>query len=267
MARPQKEGIDYFPVDCQFNDDVKLIQAEFGLIGLGILIRIWQKIYGGKGFYTDWNNDVMLMFASECGVGVNVVKEVVFACFRRGLFDRQMYDQYQILTSEGIQERYAEATERRSSQKIDGRYLLIVMPKNWVNVNNNSINADNNSENADDNPQSKVNKSKVNNNIINTRTRALFEELYEAYPRKGKVDEAFAAFEAADISEEDLKRILRAVEIQKKSPEWNAQSGQFIPGLVRYLSERRWESVSVESESIEDRIIQASKQRVKEKTT
>ena len=170
MARPQKEGIDYFPIDCQFSDEVKLIQAEFGLIGLGILIRLWQKIYGGKGFYTKWDDDVALVFASECGVGVSVVKEVVSACLRRGIFNRQKHDQYKVLTSEGIQERYAEATDRRTSQKIDGRYLLIATPKNWVIVDNNSINADNNSENDYDNPQSKVNKSKLNNIITTTTT-------------------------------------------------------------------------------------------------
>ena len=161
MARPQKEGIDYFPLSCQFDDGVKLIQAEFGLVGLGILIRLWQKIYAGKGYYTVWDSDVALLFASENDVGGSVVHEVVSACMRRGIFDKSMYDQYGILTSEGIQERYAEATERRGSQKIDFRYLLITAPKNWVNVYNNSVNVDNNSKNVDNNPQSKVNKSKL----------------------------------------------------------------------------------------------------------
>lgn len=267
MARPQKEGLDYFPVDCVLNDRAKFIIAEFKVMGWGILTLLWSKIYGVKGYYTHWDDDVALLFASECGVGVGVVKEVIAACIRRGLFDRQLYDQYGILTSVGIQKRYAEATERRSSQKIDGRYLLIPIPKNWLDVNNNLVYVDNNSENVDNNPQSKVKESKVNNITYNTRVRALFEKLYDAYPRKGKAEEAWLAFEALEPSDEDFGCILRALEIQKRSPEWTAQDGKFIPGLVRYISERRWESVSVESESIEDRIIQASKQRVKEKTT
>ena len=170
MARPQKEGIDYFPIDCQFNDKVKLIQAEFGLIGIGCLLKLWQKIYSEKGYYTEWDDDVALVFAQDCKAGANVVKEVVSACLRRGLFDRQMYDQYKILTSEGIQERYAEATDRRISQKIDGRYLLIAMPNNWVDVNNNQVNVDNNSVNGVDNTQSKLNKNKLNNTILNKET-------------------------------------------------------------------------------------------------
>ena len=173
MARPQKEGVDYFPVDCQFSDSAKFIGAEFGLIGYGCLVRMWQKIYGGKGYYTKWDDDVALMFAQENKVGVNVVKEVISACIRRGIFDRDMFDRYGILTSEGIQERYAEATERRVSQKIEGRYLLIAMPSNWVNVDNNPINVDNNPINVDDNSQSKVNNNKLNNiNTIKTSAGA-----------------------------------------------------------------------------------------------
>jgi nucleoside diphosphate kinase len=172
MARPQKEGVDYFPVVCQFDDKVKLIQAEFGLIGLGVLIRLWQKIYGGKGYYTAWSNDVALVFASECGVSANVVKEIISACMRRGLFDRQKFDDYHILTSEGIQERYAEATERRVSQKIDGRYLLIDIPSNWVLVGNNAVNVDTNAINDCNNTQSKVNKNKSHYNTTTPRARA-----------------------------------------------------------------------------------------------
>ena len=171
MARPTKEGLDYFQIDCLLSDRVKFILAEFKVVGWGILTMLWKKIYGEKGYYTRWDDDVALLFASECGVGVNVVGEVVSACLRRGIFDRGLYEQYQILTSEGIQERFAEATSRRSSQKIDGRYLLIVAPKNWVSVDNNSVSVDNNSENVDNNTQSRVEESRVKeiHSFIHTR--------------------------------------------------------------------------------------------------
>jgi hypothetical protein len=73
-----------------------------------------------------------------------------------------MYDEYGILTSDGIQKRFAEATERRTFVRADRRYLLITAPSNWVFDDRNSINVDNNSVNVDNNTQSKVNKSKVN---------------------------------------------------------------------------------------------------------
>ena len=35
MARPLKEGIDYFSLDCYMDDKIKMIQAEFGLKEIG----------------------------------------------------------------------------------------------------------------------------------------------------------------------------------------------------------------------------------------
>jgi hypothetical protein len=228
MARPQKEGIDYFPVNCQFNDSVKLIQAEFGLIGLGVLVRLWQKIYGGKGYYTPWDDDVALVFAAECGAGVNVVKEIVSACFRRGLFDRQMYDTYKILTSEGIQERYAEATDRRVSQKFDSRFLLIAIPQKEVNVDNNSINVDNNAVNDCKSTQSKVNKIKVNKTILNDIDTTTTNAHVTRPPTFAIVD----YFEDSDVKNA-AKQAERFIEFNERHgwaclPNWQAAADAWI---------------------------------------
>lgn len=161
MARPIKQGVDYFPLDCHMNDEMKLIQAEFGLVGYAVVIKLWQKIYSGKGYYTEWGRDVALMFAHANSVGGNVVQEVVRSCLNRGIFDQRMFDDYGILTSDGIQERFAEATERRTFVKADRRYLLITAPSNWVFDDNNAINVDNNAVNVSNNTQSKEKKSKV----------------------------------------------------------------------------------------------------------
>ena len=47
MARPVKEGLDYFELDCHMEEKVRLIQAEFGLKGFAIVVKLYQKIYGG----------------------------------------------------------------------------------------------------------------------------------------------------------------------------------------------------------------------------
>lgn len=161
MGRDPKDGLDYFPVDVFFSDEVNLIRSEFNLAGLGLLIVLWQKIYGERGYYTKMDSDVMLMFAERYSVGVNFVKEVIQACLRRGIFNREMYEKYQILTSKGIQERYADGTARRTSKKIDGRYLLIPAPQNWIIVNRNDVSVDINAENVCRNTQSRVDESNV----------------------------------------------------------------------------------------------------------
>ena len=172
MARTLKPSIDYFPLNCHMNDSMNLIQANFGLIGFAVVIKLWQKIYSGKGYYIEWDNDVALLFAHEHGAGVNVVKEIVLACLSKGIFDRGLYEQYGILTSEGIQARYAEATAKRRFVLADSRYLLIPPPKNWV-LDGNSVPIDDFSEVCDGtNTQSKENKNKEYKSKSNYNYRA-----------------------------------------------------------------------------------------------
>lgn len=167
MARPIKPGLDYYTYDCFFDDKVELILAEFSAKGIGILSMLWQKIYRGEGYYCRWDDDVALMFSRYCNEGVNVVSEVINACLRRGIFDRGMYERYQILTSKGIQKRYLEGVTRRKSVDWKKEYLLISLPSENINADNNAVNADINLSNDNINPQSKVNKSKSNKSKVN----------------------------------------------------------------------------------------------------
>lgn len=173
MARPYSEGrLQYFPMDCVMNDAMKLLEAEFGLTAFAVVVKLWQKIYAGRGYYCEWTREVALVFSQEVGVGANVVSEILSSAFKRGIFDRDLFDKYSILTSDGIQKRYFEAVKRRKRIEADSRFLLVKVAQMEVNADNNPVNADNNLVNADDNPQSKVNESKVNKSILESRVVA-----------------------------------------------------------------------------------------------
>ena len=90
MARPLKEGIDYFPLDCQLDDKFELIEAEYGLTGFGVVVKLFQKIYGQNGYYIEWTREVALLFSKRIGVGGSVVSEIVEASIRRGIFDKSL---------------------------------------------------------------------------------------------------------------------------------------------------------------------------------
>jgi hypothetical protein len=126
MARPLKSGLDYFPLDVAFDDPVELIEAEFGLEGLAILIKIWQKIYA-NGYYLDWNDDAALLFAKKINVNKDRIDTIIAACFARNVISKCIFDKYGILTSRGIQKRYITAcvSAKRKSIIMDERYLLV----------------------------------------------------------------------------------------------------------------------------------------------
>lgn len=165
MARPTKAGLDYFELDCHMEEKVRLIQAEFGLKGFAIVVKLYQKIYGELGYYCEWNEDSSLLFMSENGVSSreekNLIREIVAACIRRGIFSESIFNRYGVLTSEGVQKRYLNAVSRRENVELKKEYLLFDVPENCKNVVINPINADRNGVNACRNPQSRVEKSRV----------------------------------------------------------------------------------------------------------
>ena len=97
------KGIPYFPLDCQLDDKFALIEAEFGVKGFAVIVKLLQKIYGQQGYYCEFTNEIALLFSREIGLGCNVVSEIVSAAIKRGIFDKEMFEEYHILTSVGIQ--------------------------------------------------------------------------------------------------------------------------------------------------------------------
>lgn len=141
-------GISYFPLDVHLDDKFELIEAEFGLTGFAVVVKIFQKIYGGQGYYCEWTNDVALLFSRSVGLGCSAVSEIVRASVRRGIFDKELFDKYSILTSKGIQNRYFEVVNRRKKVEVKKEYLLVQLGSNLKNVCILSENVDIFSKNA-----------------------------------------------------------------------------------------------------------------------
>ena len=168
LARPQKTGLDYFPLDVDIDQDdkIQLIEARFGITGFGIIIKLFMKIYK-EGYFYEWTEKEQLLFSKRINVDINLVNDVINECIKWGLFDSTLYEKYKILTSKGIQRRYLEATGRRKQVEMIEEYCLIDSSKysNIIFVSINSVNVNNNpqSDKVNDgiNPQSKVKESKV----------------------------------------------------------------------------------------------------------
>ena len=157
-----KAGIDYFPLDCQLDEKFELIEAEFGLTGFSVVVKLLQRIYGGQGYYCEWTREVALLFSRRVGLdGGNAVSEIVSAAIERGIFDRDLYERYNVLTSSGIQRRYLEAVSRRKKVTLKSEYLLLChadLPKN-VDISGENVNIS--QKNANIPEQSRVEESKV----------------------------------------------------------------------------------------------------------
>lgn len=139
------EGISYFPLYCVLDEKFELIEAEFGIKGFAIVVKLLQRIYGGHGYYCEWNNDISLIFAKQCGFSCigdkglldcagqpsqpgrpqNLIDHVVTASIRRGIFDKQLFENFSILTSKGIQRIFLNTVRNRKKVEVKKEYLLL----------------------------------------------------------------------------------------------------------------------------------------------
>jgi hypothetical protein len=126
MARPIKTGLDYFPMDCNIDDNLELIEAEHGLSGFAIVIKLWQKIYS-SGYFIEWDADEVLLFSKKVNSEITIINSVITSCFKRKIFDEKLHKQYKVLTSSGIQKRFilACSQSKRSSICVIKEFILV----------------------------------------------------------------------------------------------------------------------------------------------
>src|ERR1044072_5561982 len=158
MARPTRQGIDYFPYDIDLDQDDKLgmIIAEFKYKGELLFTKLCGWIYKTNGYYTEWNEDVQLRFLRRydyCGFSVSFINEVVPRVIKWGLFDKTVFDAFQILTSSRIQSTGLDATRKRKDRQINERLWILGVIA--------AAEAEETPVSGGNNTQSKVKKSKL----------------------------------------------------------------------------------------------------------
>lgn len=240
-----KVGLDYFELNCHLEEKIKLIQAEFGLKGFAIVVKLYQKIYGEFGYYCEWSEDSLLLFMSENGVSSdnkNFIQQVVSACIRRNIFSEKLFNNFGILTSYGVQKRYMKATSRREKVSMKKEYLLLGDDKinHNVDIIKDSVNIM--CDNVDKIGQRRVEKSREENKntMCKADAVALFERLWKLYPvkkGKGQVSDA-KKMKLLKVGYDEMERAIGRYLSELKKDEWRRpQNGStfFNSGYVDYL--------------------------------
>lgn len=182
MARPTKVGLDYFPIHVDFFQDKKLqyLRREFGIKGEHIVLQILMQIYS-EGYYIAWDKDTTTTFwrtnyGQSSGVSTKLLDEVVIRLVKNGFFSADVFNQFSVLTSAGIQRRYITACARRSQitmirdfivldgNELKGRTNILYLP--YSKSQGEEVIADINPVIADINPvNARKNPLNINKNI------------------------------------------------------------------------------------------------------
>lgn len=183
MPRPQKEGIDYFPLDVNFFSDkkVKILKARYGADGIAIYLYLLCEIYRA-GYYIKFDDDTLFITSDDLCMSPDKVKQVLKFLLERSMFDNTLFQSDTILTSAGIQRRFQLAVKERAKKNpvdVKGFWLLNeAETESFIKVNpslNNSGNNASNSRKNMDNSQeeslkeSKEKKSKVKDSKVKNK--------------------------------------------------------------------------------------------------
>ena len=167
MARPKAKGVEYFPLDVGFLSDLKIrkIMLSCGASSIAVLIYIFAAIYRDEGYFMNVKDDDIALIALDTNLDTDYVKNVINRACEVGLFSFRIYDNFRVLTSEGIQNRYLKITERRKSVKINDDINLVnvdmMYTETRVNVAETIVNVAETQVNVYKSTQSKVKESKV----------------------------------------------------------------------------------------------------------
>ena len=180
MARPTAKGVEYFPLNVNFINDLKVrkLLLSCGAEAIAVLIYLLSTIYKDEGYYVEIHEDEIDLIALDVNVTPEFVLKVINKACEVRLFDVNLYNNFNILTSKGIQERYLKITERRKNSVVITQFNLINIYNNSVNVNNNSINVDNNPVNVYKSTQSKVKERKVKESKVKSLSNDSCKNVY-----------------------------------------------------------------------------------------
>lgn len=171
MGRRPKKGLHYYPKDVDYYDDFKIMELmnQYGPIGQTIYDIILSIVYR-EGYYMEISPDKLAMMVMRI-IGNRWVKhkdfvvQVVYYCADIGLLHKDLLRQ-NIITSAGIQRRYADVTARNKVNK-EKYWLLDEMnqamfsaPKNNIKSSENVISVTEMQINDTDIPQKKRKEKK-----------------------------------------------------------------------------------------------------------
>lgn len=183
MARPRKDGLDYYPMDVNFLGDIKVkkVIRSHGIQAVAVILHLLGTVYRDTGYYATYDDDLLFITADELNLEEKYVKDVVEKLLEVDFFSREQAEKNKVLTSIGIQERYRKATERRISVNINDS-LCIQKPRS-------------SEDNVYRSTQSKVKESKVKESKVEDRAASDLTEASKLSKSENEVAKIFEFYQ------------------------------------------------------------------------
>lgn len=241
MARPQKTGLEYFPLDVDILSDIKvmkLIRRYGNGTAFSIFVALLCRIYK-EGYYIKYEEDDTVFHLS---VVLNegdeqLIEKVIQACLEIGLFDKDIFEHHHVLTSAAIQKRYLaiQQTSRRVAQitlyKCDSVGISVEETADNEEENKNktkkhSKKTQNSEETTENNTETPINKNKLKENKGKKNKENINSSTTPPPPSaRACVREEGFEENSANFEEDNLEK---EAELLKNSKEWREETKKYF---------------------------------------
>jgi hypothetical protein len=118
-------------VNCLQDKGLKMLKVKEGLLGYAIFFRILEEIYSGTtGYYLEKTEEFDLLFCDDNKIDKDFYENVISTSIEKNLFDKEMFEDYKILTSKRIQSEFIKVVG--DVNRIKNDYLLLEEKKKKI---------------------------------------------------------------------------------------------------------------------------------------
>jgi len=160
MARPRKEGLDYFPHDTDAVNDEKIeaLRALYGNDGYAFYFILLERIYRTENVELDIKTEQMKrILAKKIQISRQKFEKMLLTAFEFELFDRKEFEERGVLTSRGIKRRAGVVFAERERKR-----KRVISPGETTGEMDGEIPGENPGEMGGYSAESKVKKTKEN---------------------------------------------------------------------------------------------------------
>lgn len=172
MARPKKLNADYFSHDKDMRNNLKIkaIIRKFNLEGYAVWVMFLETLTNAENFKLEWNELSIELIAADFGIDTERLQEITEYCIVLKLLEIEEGKIY----SQSLIDRFEGLLSKRNRDRDGKREIKELSPSKTI------LKAVIPNESTQSKvEESKVNKTKVNNILLEKEAKQIFEEWIE----------------------------------------------------------------------------------------
>lgn len=127
IGRPYKRNLEFWRYDCGLGNDprIQFLNAKFNGYGHTVYTQLADMAYRENGYFLRYDEDVLFTESRIWNIDFDLVKQIIEAALKKGLFDEEMFNRHRILTSRRMQAHFVFGCQNCDVLAMNKEYLLI----------------------------------------------------------------------------------------------------------------------------------------------